>query len=197
MKTVLTTMRAVALGLGVVLLAVLTIWFNDSRVAEEGELLTHLSVLLLGMISIAALFRGAWSFGSERRLWLLISGAFIYLALDDYLLIHERIDKRIHKIFQIQETEFTDILDGVIVLLYGVAAFALVAVFRHIMRQYPDLFGYLGIAFLFLAFMILLDLTEDLFFDNKFVEEASKVLSEYFFLLAFVMPARRDRALLN
>ena len=197
MKTVLTTMRAVALGLGVVLLAVLTIWFNDSRVAEEGELLTHLSVLLLGMISIAALFRGAWSFGLERRLWLLISGAFIYLALDDYLRIHERIDKRIHKIFQIQETKFTDMLDGVIVLLYGVAAFALVAVFRHIMRQYPGLFGYLGIAFLFLAFMILRDLTENLFFDNKFVEEASKVLSEYFFLLAFVMPTRRDGALLN
>ena len=63
MKTVLTTMRAVTLGLEAVLLAVLTIWFNDRQVAREGALLTHLSVLLLGMISIAALFRGAWSFG--------------------------------------------------------------------------------------------------------------------------------------
>ena len=188
---------AVTLGLGMVVLAVLTIWFNDRQVAREGELLTHLSVLLLGMISIAALFRGAWSFGWERRLWLLISSAFIYLALDDYLLIHEQIDKRIHKIFQIQETVFTDMLDGVIVLLYGVAAFALVAVFRHIMRQYPGSFTYLGIAFSLLFLMILLDLVEDVFFKNPYLEESCKVLSEYFFLLAFVMPARRDGALLN
>ena len=183
--------------MGVVVLAVLTIWFNDKEIAGEGQLLSHLSVLLLGLVSSAALFRGTCSYGWERRLWLLISGAFIYLALDEYLLIHERCDKRIHKILGIQETTLTDALDGVIVLLYGVAAIAVVVIFRHILRQYPGSLTYLGIAFSFLFLMIFLDLVEHVLFDNPYLEESCKVLSEYLFLLAVVMPERRDSPLLN
>ena len=188
--------KPVTLALGVVVLSLLTIWFDDKDIAEEGELLTDLSVLLLGMVSLAALFRAAGSETWERRLWFLVSGAFVFLALDDYLLIHERIDKRIHKIFQIRETQFTDALDSVIVLLYGVAAIAVVAVFRHFLKQYPGSFAYLGVAFFFLLSTIVLDLVYiDVPINNAYLEESCKVLSEYFFLLAFVMPARRNRPL--
>ena len=189
-------MKLVTLVLGAVVLAVLTIWFDDKSIASEGELLTDISILLLGMISLAALLRAAGSVSWERRFWLLISGAFIYLALDDYFLIHERIDKRIHKIFQIRETGLSDALDGVIVLLYGVAAIAVVAVFRHSLQQYPGSFTYLGIAFVFLLLTIVLDLFHiDVSIDSGYLEESCRVLSEYFFLLAFVMPARRSRLL--
>ncbi len=191
-------MKIVTLVLGAVVLTVLTIWFNDNSITSEREVLTYISILLLGMVSLAALLRAAGSVGRERRLWLSISSAFVYLALDDYLLIHERIGNRIHKIFQIRETELTDALDDVIVLLYGVAAITVVAAFWHFLKQYPGSFMYLGLAFFFLLSTIVLDLLHtDLSIDNAYFEESSKVLSEYCFLLAFVMPARLNRRLLN
>ena len=190
-------MKLVTLVLGAVVLAILASRFEDIRIASEGKLLTKLSIVLLGLSSIATLLRSIESVGWEKRLWLLISGAFIYLALDDSLLIHERIDKRIHKIFQIQETKLSDALDGVIVLLYGLAAIVVIVVFRHVLKEYPGSFTYLGIAFFFLFAMIGLDLLEDVLHYNAYHEESCKVVSDYFFLLAFVMPSRKPDPLLN
>ena len=190
-------MKLVTLVLGAVVLAILASRFEDIRIASEGKLLTKLSIVLLGLSSIATLLRSIESVGWEKRLWLLISGAFIYLALDDSLLIHERIDKRIHKIFQIQETKLSDALDGVIVLLYGVASIVVIVVFRHVLKEYPGSFTYLGIAFFFLFAMIGLDLLEDVLHYNAYYEESCKVVSDYFFLLAFVMPSRKPDPLLN
>ncbi len=72
------------------------------------------------------------------------------------------------------------------------------AVFRRFLRQYPGSFTYLGIAFVLLISTIVLDLIHiDVPVNNAYLEESCKVLSEYFFLLAFVMPGRRNRPLLH
>ena len=184
---------AVVLGVGLAVLGILAVWFNDDSVAGEGDLLTYVSVVLLLLVSAAALghvFRvGGW----ERWLWVLIGGGFIYLTLDEYYLFHERLDWWMHRTFDIKETDLSDELDGAIVLLYGVIALGVIVMFRNIMRRYRGSLTLLAVAFTFLLLMIIVDLLHtDFYFDTRYFEESCKVLSEYFFLLAFVVPYGRS-----
>ena len=106
---------------------------------------------------------------------------------DEYFQFHERIDKQIHLIMDIQETAITDQLDGAIVLLYFILAIGVVIVYWKVIKRYQISLKLLVAAFIFLFLMIVLDLLHtDFYFDNGYFEEASKLISEYFFLLAFV-----------
>ncbi|MEB3287358.1 MAG: hypothetical protein VKJ04_07635 [Vampirovibrionales bacterium] len=87
-------------------------------------------------------FHNAEDFKKIKRLWkaeyiwLLMSWGFLYLAVDELLMIHEIIDKAIHFIFQIQETAITDRLDDVIVLFYALLGLSALWMSRHEMVKY-------------------------------------------------------------
>ena len=62
-------------------------------------------------------------FGGSR-VWGLIAGGFVFLAVDEALQIHERLDFVIHKALNIRETALTDRLDDAIIatMLFSVWA---------------------------------------------------------------------------
>jgi hypothetical protein len=66
-------------------------------------------------------------------LWRILSWTFYFLAIDEILKVHEHLDRSIHKIFKIKETTFTDHLDDVIVIFYGMVVVAIM------LRQFKEL----------------------------------------------------------
>ncbi|RIL05294.1 MAG: hypothetical protein DCC75_11830 [Proteobacteria bacterium] len=95
----------------------------------EGDLMTWVSTLaLLACGSIAFRIwqaRRAQSAEEDRRnktiVWRYLGFGFFFLAADELLRIHESFDRQLHKLLGVRPTDFTDHLDDLIVMLYGVA----------------------------------------------------------------------------
>jgi hypothetical protein len=99
----------------------------------------------------------AWMFFGPWRIWAFISLGFLFLAFDELWSIHERIDQKIHAIFSLEETAFTDRIDDFIVLFYGVIGAILIYAHLGEFRSLTSLRKYLGIGFVLLFLMILVD----------------------------------------
>jgi hypothetical protein len=95
----------------IIAIACVSLWIFQMR-AGEGE--TRLPRGLAGRADVAAASRAGY------RLWLLASVGFLWLACDEALAIHEWIDHRIHHVLSLRESPWTDRLDDLIVLSYGV-----------------------------------------------------------------------------
>ncbi len=70
------------------------------------------------------------------KIWKWIAAGFFYLALDEVVQIHEAIDYGIHDLFNLTENRFTDSIDDVILMLYGMVAGYLVYRFRSEFMHY-------------------------------------------------------------
>lgn len=53
-------------------------------------------------------------------IWIGVAAGFLFLALDEVMMIHERMDRAIHLFFGITRTELTDRLNDLFVLLYAI-----------------------------------------------------------------------------
>lgn len=95
--------------------------------------------------------------------WLLVSIGFIFLAFDEVVQIHEKIDYQIiHKrIFSMQETELTDRLDDVIVGGYGVVGVWILYWYRKELRHYRAVIPRLTLGLVLFFFMILFDMASN------------------------------------
>ena len=147
---------------------VLSVWtgisHGDLRANfDEESLITWLSMLQLLAIAIVSaglyLLRcwGQWSWRSPALLWLLISLGFVFLAVDEFTEIHERMDIAIHTLFNIQENAITDRIDDVIVGLYGIVAAGLVYKYRGEIKRYSTVLPLIVISFIVLFVMVFLD----------------------------------------
>ena len=101
---------------------------------KEGELVTYFSTLQLGMCAVASglnfylVFSSAKKWSWESIFWIVIAGGFLFGALDEFFMFHERIDKAIHKLLSLQQTPWTDRFDDLIVGLYvGLGAWLIFA----------------------------------------------------------------------
>lgn len=119
---------------------------------DEGRISTYLSC---GQLLLTAFF--AWRTLLVRRrqipwsgwrtpwvVWFFVAAGFVYLALDDALRFHERIDHLIHKIFHLHETGLSDRIDDLIIPLYGVMGLAVLYVYRRELLSLRKIFPYLG-----------------------------------------------------
>lgn len=90
-------------------------------------------------------------------IWLLIASGFVFLAIDETAKLHETLDEVLHKALRIQETNFTDRIDDLIVAGYGLVGIGLLSWYREELHPYTEALTllYWGLA-LFLA-MLLLD----------------------------------------
>ena len=93
---------------------------------DEGQLGTHISVLILLLTGLTALaiYRGrggaeALPLFDNRRIWQICGIGFIFLSLDDAFRIHENLDKLIHLVAGLEETGLSDRIDDVLILFYG------------------------------------------------------------------------------
>ena len=94
---------------------------------DETSPITDLSVFQLFICSAVSLAIPVSLFKTKGKLkilewlvWLVLALGFAFLALDDKLMIHERIDQAIHSWLQLKETKFSDGVDDVIVGMYGI-----------------------------------------------------------------------------
>ena len=130
---------------------------------------------------------------------------FLFLGLDEILSIHENLDKLIHHILMMKETPWTDHIDDIILLFYGLIAIFFVKDFIKEFKRHPYMIGLLIGGFLLFFTMFYLDFVsnntetfthflsksmaygdlrhrQDIF---RMVEDSAKILGEAFFLSAF------------
>ncbi len=179
---------------------------------EEEGFITHLSILQLLVVSAFAwnIFRlriedegrselEAWK--APHFIWLIIAVGFLYLALDEALMVHENMDKVIHSIFRIHETSITDRIDDVIFGLYGLIGLIVLYFYREELTNYREAFPLLKVGFVLMFFSAALDifpkddilglliskrsLFKRLRLLRRVIEESFKILSEGAFIAAF------------
>lgn len=149
---------------------------------EEEGFITYASCLQL---LIAAILAGK-IFGRERAtlnfktpksglFWLIISIGLFFLALDDGLEIHEKIDLWLHSFFQLQETNFTDFADDIIVGAYLLLFLAYIARKWQTIQVYKPSFRFFKIGFILTVVMIIFDLvTNNDYFTSLFIEDPAQ-----------------------
>jgi hypothetical protein len=173
------------------------------------------SVILLGMIAAAcgqiyALRRseGGRGIRDKARIWFLMALGFTYLALDEALSFHERLDKFGHRVFAIEETPLTDRADDVIILAFGIVGAAIMYFHRSEFRSLVGFLPLLVSGFLLLILMVVFDtLSNDSYILDgiasgwpslrltfkwlPYAEEWSKLAAEAIFLLCFLRAFRQ------
>ena len=92
-----------------------------------------------------------------RVIWLFLGYSFAYLALDELLQIHENIDKFIHYVSGMEETGWSDRIDDLILLIYGVVGLVVLFIYRAEILTAPHLLRFLRLAFLFAVVSLVVD----------------------------------------
>ena len=194
--------RAIGLGLALVAIAVgVGVATGDvKRQFEEEGVLTWFSTALLLACSGSAwqVFRrrggaihaGVWR--ESRFLWALIGVAFVFLAADELLKIHETADHAIHDALGLVESRLSDRIDDAIVGVYGLAALLVLWLYRAELRFARPLLPFLGVALICFFGMVAGDLltsTREVWIAGtvrlSLVEDALKVIAECLFLAGF------------
>ena len=135
------------------------------RQFEDGGFITYFSVIQLFILSYLTyrlfkmrrqLFTHPWK--SPAAIWGIASLGFSFLALDDLLMIHEFLDKSIHRYGQLQETGLSDRIDDIIVGGYGLVAIGLLVLYRHEIKKYRVVLPYVIAGFTLLFLMVGVDI---------------------------------------
>ena len=105
---------------------------------NENSFITDVSTLQLALCSAAsltiplAIFRRRKLIGRRECLtWIVLAVGCAVLAMDDKLMLHERLDQTIHAVFGWEETRISDKIDDIIVGLYGVIGIVFIAANRR------------------------------------------------------------------
>lgn len=134
-------------------------------------------------------------FKSPYFIWLIMSCGFIFLALDELLMIHEKTDKLIHQLLKINETAITDRIDDVIIVFYGIIGLYVLYHYRNEMKNFTYSIAYFIVGFILLFIMngfdIITDTNEIAFISSCYytwlcvAEESLKIFSEGIFAAGF------------
>jgi hypothetical protein len=138
---------------------------NPSRYFGEGRFTTAFScfqLLLTAMFAgrIFAVRRAAATMRGFRAgywVWLLVSVGFVFLALDDALQIHEKIDHWIGDIFHLKHGPWKDRIDDAVIGAYGFIGLGVLWTFRGELRQFRVMLKPLGYGFGCLCASIICD----------------------------------------
>ncbi len=199
----------------VVLLTVYLEMTTPLQFFKEGYPMTWLSAFHLGLcgwtswlafkVRLPEAAKQNWKYWLKNRsnpsyIWLIMAIGFLFLAVDELVMLHELMDLVIHWVFQIQESPLTDRLDDFIVLGYGAVAVATLFMYWAEVKQYRIALPFLIMAMTCVFLMVLFDAItnqndivplifggdSDKIYNNfKLFEEGLKIWAEGFFLLAF------------
>jgi len=146
---------------------------------------------------------GTWMFAGPTRIWALISLGFMFLAIDELLSLHEKMDRLIHLLLGLEETGWSDRIDDFIIFLYGLIGAGLMYLHRTEFRGLARFYRYLVIGFVLMFLSVLFDAANNrheiadlLGWEGQALawyveitkdgEEILKVLAEVFFLFGFL-----------
>jgi len=162
----------VALATLIVLIAIAVLGHSHYNLLIESGATTVISAVNLLVAACLAWF----IFGSRREgetdckecpdfdlrspaaFWALLAAGLLFLAVDEVLFIHERIDWFIHSLLGMEETELSDSLDDAVVVAYACLGLACLWHYRAELRRYADLKLPVAAGLALATLMVLLDL---------------------------------------
>lgn len=187
--------------------------FQPDLYFAEGSVVTVWSSLQIiavcGMCLWLFQLRRESNRASGRRahvLWLLAAIGAAALSIDEAASIHESIDQKIHAMFAIRENPWTDRIDDLIVLGYGLIAMTVTYICRAELKLLRSAADILIAAFALFAVMVVIDLLTNSYSISPgdgallarlsslrgwgvVVEDSFKVISEGIFVAGLVTAA--------
>lgn len=131
---------------------------------EEGQPITWLSVAQLCAISTFCFLifsirikQISSDLKNYTYIWIWLSLGFLFLAADEMLGIHEKLDWLIHKSLNLEFTNFSDRLDDLILLIYGFIFLTVVRKNRKELNYYHSVINLFKLGVWFIVLMIILD----------------------------------------
>ena len=209
-KIIIVTIFVEVLVIGSALLRAMLLNLNPKRYfAQQGYVswFSFLQILVVAYLAWktfksrkSAAKANNWKAG--YNLWAILSLGFLFLGLDEILELHENLDHLIHHVFQIQETQITDRIDSLIVLIYALFGISILYWAKSELKKFKSAFALFGIAFTLTFMMICFDLLTDskdfvywLFVNHSIadiahqslviVEECCKIFAGGMFIAAF------------
>ncbi len=179
---------------------------------KEGGLITWLSsanIVMLAGISLCSLlvisFYQEFDSTTKGKFVFLFFCFFGYsfLAIDEWFLVHEKLDFMVHNIFNIEETSLTDRLDDIVVMLYGMCGIFVFWLFGRAFWDDKKIKRCLLIAIILFAVMVLVDIfgndnyfykyiTDKVYLHDQIwlvlyvIEDSIKLLAETALIIAFL-----------
>lgn len=191
-----------------------SILFSDTpdKPFKEAEFITWLScvnLVMLSGISLCSLFVISFfeTCVSNRQgqfvFVLLCFLGFLFLGVDEWFQVHEKLDFWFHKVLNIEETSLTDRLDDLFVMIYGVSGVALFYIFCKKFWFDKNIKSWLLITISLFTIMVLLDMagndtylyryiTDKTYLYNDIsivlgiIEDSIKVIAETSLIIAFL-----------
>ncbi len=192
-----------SLNLGVILFVIIYLYATGGPIPggdfpEEGTYLfkekmfgTLFSTLQIFLIAVAAFANAIGSlFHSKKQellFWLLSGFGFLFLAWDEYFLIHEHLDKWLIQTWKLPENRLTDRIDDLLILIYALVGISVLKKSWGWLKTYSSFMHHIKIAFVFLFLMVLFDMGHIKLTPVKEIEEdITKLFAEAYFLLAYL-----------
>lgn len=147
----------------------------------EGRLITDVScvqLLIAAVLSLITFWCVKFSSNPELKtngwFWLIVSFGLLFLAFDDAYEIHEYIDLWLHSVFNVQQTDLTDLADDLIVGGYMLVFLAYVAFKWNTIQIFKSSFSFFKIGFILTAVMVVLDiLSNNDYFVSLIIDDAT------------------------
>lgn len=128
---------------------------------DEGSLVTYVSGFQFLLIAFIAHKIGHLKKGKQKKisiLWKIFKFGFIYLAIDEIFMIHERLDFLIVDVFSIKETFLTKRIDDIIAFLYMGFSFLILHFYRNELKKYRKAFPLFALSIFLFMFTVSIDL---------------------------------------
>ena len=111
----------------------------------------------------------------NSQFWTMVTVGFLFLALDEMLEIHERIDLLIHDLLAMEPTSVTDMIDDLIVGMYLLFALIILVKNYQQIKVFKQSFSWFKVGLGLSLLMIILDLTtNNTLIIEKFISDPQK-----------------------
>lgn len=183
---------------------------------DENGVITLLSVcqlLVIAFVSLAVWKErngpGPVKWKDKTLIWLIMGVGFLFLALDEKVLIHEGLDRTFHKLMHMHQTAWTSRIDDFLIGVYGFIGMGVMWFYLSEIRRFKRYMVLIGVGFVALFISVAADASSsrlDFFIwlvgeqhahvfwlVAEVVEEGSKVFAEAFFLTGFASALREVR----
>ena len=182
------SVQMVGLMIVVLLVGLIVAPVDDPFVAfREGRLAAHASAILLAMAGALA-FAAFLLQGSERQwrlFWLTCSCAFVFLAFDELMQVHERINSWLNESAH-QESPSARGWNDVVVIGYGALAFLFCALAMPEIRRHKAVAVHLALGLILFAAHTVIGSLVAAGGATEVLEESIKVLANTCFALAML-----------
>ena len=93
----------------------------------------------------------------RSSIWAVFSAGFVYLALDEILRIHERMDRWIHAIFNLENSPLSARMDDGIVALYIIGGSLLLLIYWPALKKFAGTWPFFAAGFAVAGVMVVAD----------------------------------------